>query len=121
MNRIYHPYDKWEDFKHGFYDNISGKNKQQLAVKVVELFENKENTERYMRMVVEQWPNSCEHNLSNLSMNRIAYLGQAACCIYAGVPCSVTMEVWSTVNQESRNEADRIAKEIIKEWEVKYA
>lgn len=121
MERIYHPYNLWEDYKAGFYDNISGRNKQEMIESVVSLFSDAQLTEAYMRKVITDWPFSCEHNLSNLSMNRIAYLGQAACCIYAGVPSTITMEAWSKVDQKDRNKADIIAEQIIKQWEEKYA
>lgn len=121
MERIYHPYNLWEDYKVGFYDNISGRNKQEMIESVVRLFSDAQLTEAYMRKVITDWPFSCEHNLSNLSMNRIAYLGQAACCIYAKVPSTITMEAWSKVDQKDRNKADIIAEQIIKQWEGKYA
>lgn len=121
MNRIYHHYEAWEDYPAGFYDNISGKNKQEMIKSVIELFSAPEKTEKLMREVVLKWPNSCEHNLTNPAMNRVAYLGQAACCINAGVPCTVTMEAWNLVPKEYRDIADSIAEKIIKEWEVKYA
>ena len=31
--QIYHPWDKWEDHKHGFYDNISGRDKKEMINK----------------------------------------------------------------------------------------
>lgn len=36
--------------------------------------------------VTTQWKKSCEHYLSNESMNRIAWLGQAALCFARGIP-----------------------------------
>jgi hypothetical protein len=121
MNRIYHHYEKWEDFKVGFYDNCSSKNKDFLISKVIELFTNPELTETYMRKVINEWVYSCEHNLSNPSMNRIAYIGQAACCIFSKIPSSVTMETWGKIDKVHRDKADEIADLILKEWEVKYA
>ena len=38
--RIYHPYWKWEDYKAGFYENISGEHKKEMLLKCVELFSN---------------------------------------------------------------------------------
>lgn len=117
MERIYHSYDKWEDFKNGFYDNISGKNKDELIKKVIELFSSYSLTKKYMTKVIEDWIYSCEHNLTNNSLNKIAYIGQAACCLYAGCPNTITMEAWSLVDEKKRNQADSIAKEVIKKWE----
>lgn len=121
MKRIYHPYWLWEDYKAGFYDNVSGKNKKELINYVIELFSNPNLTETYMRKVIDNWKYSCEHNLTNLSMNRIAYLGQSACCIYKSIPSTITMEAWNLVDKSNRDIADSIASNIIKEWEVNYA
>lgn len=120
MNQIFHPYYLWEDYKHGFYDNKGGKSKDELIDKVIELFSNSTKTKKYMQMVIDKWPYSCEHNLTNNSMNKIAWLGQAACCLYAKVPSTITMEAWSLVPLENRNAADKIAEEIITKWETNH-
>lgn len=117
LKQIFHPYYLWEDYKLGFYDNISGKNKQELINKVVELFSNQDLTEEFMQRVINEWIYSCEHNLTNYSMNRVAYLGQAACCIYAGVPSFITMNAWNLVDKKNRDIADFIANKKIKQWE----
>lgn len=119
MERIYHSYDKWEDFKHGFYDSVSGKNKELLIESVAELFSSPELTEEYMQRVLNEWVFSCEHNLTNTSLNRIAYLGQSACCLYAKVPSSVTIGAYSKLPKEIRDRSDKIARILIKRWEQK--
>lgn len=116
MTRVYHPYTMWEDFKAGFYDNISGKTKEEMKVKVIELFSSKELTEKYMQMVIDKWVYSCEHNLTNPSLNKIAYIGQSACCIFCGASSSITMEAWHLVSKENRAHADLIAQSIIDKW-----
>lgn len=88
---------------------------------VIEIFSDPEETRRLMQRVTLEWKYSCEHNLSNMSMNRIAYLGQAACCIEHKVPSTITMEAWNKVDKQFRDIADSIASELIKEWEVKNA
>lgn len=119
MERIYHRYELWEDYPAGFYDNVSGKNKKELINKVIELFSSESKTREYMNRVINEWPYSCEHNLTNPAMNQIAYLGQGACCIYAGVPSSITMEAWYMVDKKFRDQADKIAEEIINEYKTK--
>lgn len=116
MKRIYHPYWLWEDFRNGFYDNISGKKKKELSLKVIELFNDSKLTRENMMRVIDEWKYSCEHNLSNDSMNKIAYLGQGACCLYAGVPNSITMETWSLLSKERQKESDKIANEVLEIW-----
>lgn len=118
MNRIFHRYENWEDWPEGFYSS-AGKNKDELIEKVVEMFSSELLTREFMEKALEMWPNSMEHNLTNPSMNQIAYLGQAACCIYAKVPSTVTMNAWSKVPEQHRKKADQIAKELINNWKTK--
>ena len=117
MERIYHRYELWECFKAGFFRNVSGVEKKELQQKVIELFENSEQTEIYMNRVISEWVYSCEHNLTNISLNRVAWLGQSACCLYAKIPYSITMEMWRFVDEQKRNIACEIAERIIKKYE----
>jgi len=119
MKRIYHHYTKWEDYKAGFYGNISGKNKELLMQKVKEMFSSTDLTRENMLRVINEWKYSCEHNLTNPSLNRIAYIGQGACCLYAEIPSMITMNVWSSLDNMTRINADKIALITIKEWEQK--
>jgi hypothetical protein len=119
MKRIYHPYQRWEDYKSGFYGNCSGEIKKEYISKVLEMFNSEEITEQYMNMVIEKWPFSCEHNLSNESMNRIAYIGQAACCLYAKIPSTITMEAWSLLSEKVQERANKQAEKILNDWSYK--
>jgi hypothetical protein len=117
MDRIYHRYENWECYKNGFFDNISGIEKTNLEKKVVEMFESSELTELNMRQVVLKWINSCEHNLSNISLNRVAWLGQAACCLYSKIPYKITMNHWRFLSKERQKISCDIAEKIIIEYE----
>lgn len=114
--RIYHPYWLWEDYKAGFYENCSGEQKQKYFEKIIEMFNDEKLTIENMNVVVDTWVKSCEHNLTNPSMNQIAYIGQGACCIYCGAPSTVTMECWSKLTKEVQDRADKNAQDAIKRW-----
>ncbi len=115
--RIYHHYEMWEDYKFGFYNNCSGFEKETKTKSVINLFNCKTTTEKYMRRVINEWKYSCEHNLTNPSMNKIAYLGQSACCLYDNIPNTVTMIAWSLLTDEVRERSNKIAIKLLKEWE----
>ncbi len=115
INRIYHRYESWECYKNGFFDT-SNTNKPELIKSVVDLFSDADKTKEFMLRVVNDWPHSSEHNLTNASLNRIAWLGQSACCIYAKVPFKITMEAWGCVPVEHQNKADSIAEKIISDY-----
>lgn len=118
MERIYHRYENWECFQAGFFRNVSGDEKKRLEQKVIELFSCATKTEYFMRRIVAEWINSSEHNLTNLALNRVAWLGQSACCFYAKIPYSITMNNWRFVPDENKVIACNIAEKIIKEYEL---
>lgn len=119
MKRIYHPYWLWEDYKAGFYDNVSGEQKKEMIKNVLTMFNSKSLTRKFMMKVVKEWKYSCEHNLTNESLNKIAYIGQSACCLYARIPNTITMEAWSLLTDEVKKRSDKIALETISYWEEK--
>jgi hypothetical protein len=112
IKQIYHHYTKWEDYKCGFY----GK-REANTDKVFELFNDEYKTKKYMKKVITDWTISCEHNLSNYSMNRVAYIGQAACCMYSGVSSLTTMYAWKFLDREVQDRSDKIAVKNILLWE----
>lgn len=116
MKRIYHPYWMWEDYKAGFYNACSGQQKKEKIEKVLEMFNDPVKTKENMMFIINNWKYSCEHNLTNESLNKIAYIGQSACCVYAGVPYTVTMEAWSLLSDKVKHRSDEIAKKAIEQW-----
>ena len=115
-DRIYHQWSLWEDYPCGFYNNSSGKEKEEKLQKALDMFNNENLTIDNMLAVVNNWRYSCEHNLTNNSMNKIAYIGQAACAYYAEVPSTVTMEAWNLLSKEVQERSNRIAEEVLNIW-----
>ena len=114
--RIYHPYWKWEDYKAGFYNNLSGEEKKQLIQKGIEMFNSEKLTLEYMYKVINEWKYSSEHNFTNPSLNKIAYIGQGACCIYANIPSTITMEIWNLLDNKIQDRANKNANDVLNKW-----
>jgi hypothetical protein len=114
--RIYHPYWKWEDYKAGFYNNCSGEEKKILIQKGIEMFNSEKLTLEYMYKVINEWKYSCEHNFTNPSLNKIAYIGQGACCIYANIPSTITMEIWNLLDNKIQDRANKNANDVLNKW-----
>lgn len=115
-NRIYHPWDKWEDYHFNFYDNCTGQQKEFKLQSAVDMFNSVIDTERCMNHVVDNWTNSMEHNLTNNSMNKIAYIGQSACAFYDNIPATITMEAWSLLTDEVKERSNQLAQGAIDKW-----
>lgn len=114
MKRIYHRYEKWEDFRHGLYcDQISEAGIQ--AAKTV--LSNNEILDHAMWFVLNYWVNSAQINLSNKSRNRQAWLGQAACCWLVHASENETKSAWHQLTENERIQANAIADKYISEFE----
>lgn len=116
MNRIYHTWEKWECYRAGFYENQSALlEKHECETEYAKLLKDHKAFRKALREVLSEWPNSCEHYLSNESMNRIAWLGQAALCIAKQIPSTMRGGFHWLTNEE-KAAADAIALEYLNKW-----
>lgn len=117
LKRIYHTWDKWESFPAGFFDDKPPKGMSvEDCLKAYEVFLRDLSVfERGMREVFAEWPNDCEHNLTNDRMNRIAWLGQSACCKRLGIP-SKFKGGYNRLTPEEQKAADALALKLLNEW-----
>ena len=74
---------------------------------------------QYMLQAANNWEYSTEHFLSNTSINRKAYIGHSACCIYKGYPEYLVRQAWWELTEHQRTLADAEALKVIKQWEQK--
>ena len=74
----------------------------------------------WMHKVVECWTYACEHNLTDLSINRKAWIGHAACCMAIKCPEEVTRMAWHFLTHEQQFKANNKAREVIKRWERRH-
>jgi hypothetical protein len=120
MDRIWHHYKKWEEYKQGMWRNVSKEEEKEFLQRAVLFMSDSFVFGWYMKRVVEKWIISCEQNLSATGMNRQAWIGQAACCLAIGCPEYITRKAWWKLTQQQQDKANAKADEAIKIWEVKY-
>lgn len=114
--RIFHTYDKWECHKAGFYENKKeGLTDEQCEQKYVDLLTNIPLFESTLEKIINEWKYSCEHYLTNKSMNRIAWLGQAAVCYEYGVPSKYS-GAWFKLSKEQQDLANESALKYLNKW-----
>jgi ParB-like chromosome segregation protein Spo0J len=114
--RIFHTFDKWECHKAGFYASCIEGVKGNDCVKMYADFLRDEKEFRLaLSGVITNWKNSCEHYLTNKSMNRIAWLGQAAACYSKKLPATYCSG-FNLLTDEEKELANNIALEYLNEW-----
>ena len=120
MERIYHTWDKWECYPAGFYETKpprKGMTTDECKEAYADFLSNTERFSNALARVLTEWPNSCEHYLTNERMNRIAWLGQAAMCIETRVS-KFFCGGYFKLTEEQRLEADKTALVYLNKWLV---
>lgn len=115
-NRIFHTYEKWECYKAGFYATTKeGMTERECEQEYYKLLTDENLFRETLQKVITEWKFSCEHYLTNISMNRIAYLGQAALCYSKGIP-STYRGGFHLLNEDEQSKANSIALEYLNQW-----
>jgi len=119
ISQIFHHYKKWEDWKGGLYDSNCDRFDEKLNLSK-EVLEDENLFLEVAKDMVSSWIYSSEQNLSDRSMNRQAWIGQASCCFNHGAPDYVTIQAWWMLTDEQRSKANSVADKVISEWEQEY-
>lgn len=116
--RIYHTWEKWECYRHGFYDEKpQGMTQEEGEVKYRDFLSDLSQFEAALQVVTQTWPNSCEHYLTNDRMNRIAWLGQASVAQALRIP-SCCRGGFNMLTDERQRAADDLALAYLNRWLV---
>ena len=99
---------------------VNSRSRKEYLKRAASLMKNTNRFYEAMKRVTDEWIISCEKNLTNNNLNRIAWLGQAACCIASGCPQEITRNIWCTLTEEEQNLANKVAARAILEWESKF-
>ncbi len=114
--RIFHTFDKWEAVAAGFFlPGLKNRYKDECEQEYGAFLADPVQFEAGIQKVFKEWPNSCEHNLTNSSMNRIAWLGQAAACAGIGLPATYRAG-FSALPKEKQDAANELALTYLNKW-----
>lgn len=95
----------------------SVKDRAKFLQKAIEFTGDAELYGSYMSRVADEWPYSCEHNLTDASQNRRAWIGHAACALSFGCPEDIVRQAWGYLSEEQQIAANAKADEAIRRWE----
>jgi len=114
--RIYHNYKKWEEYQYGMWRAVYGEEKEALLKAAIEFTGNAQRYGHYMMIVAKTWKYSCEHNLTDTSINQQAWIGHAACALAINCPEDITRAAWWFLSEQQQDEANAMADKAIKYW-----
>jgi len=115
--RIFHTYDKWECYKNGFFGTTApeGMTTSQCEEAYAAFLSDDNKFKTALDGVITEWKHSCEHNLTNKSMNRIAWLGQAAMTFATGISSKFCGGFYK-LSEEQQGIANHTAFEYLNKW-----
>lgn len=115
-DRVFHTFETWECYKAGFYNTVvEGMSNVECEMEYKKLMVDKEAFAGALNRVITEWKHSCEHYLTNVAMNRIAWLGQAAVCITSGVSAEFRAG-FNRLSEKQKDAANKIALEYLNKW-----
>lgn len=116
-SRIFHTHDKWECATAGFYESKPPNGWTADACKSAyrDFLSDIGRFEAALDGVITDWKHSCEHYLTNVAMNRIAWLDQAAACYDMGIPAEFRGG-FSYLTPAQQSAADSAALKALNKW-----
>jgi len=114
MKRVYIPYWDWEDWNHGMWRKVQ--DEKLWLEKAIEFMGDHIMYGAAMIDVVIAWPNTMLNNLTNPSMNKLAFIGHCACCYEFGCPEYVVRMAWKELTNEQRELANDQARTVLNIW-----
>ena len=119
MEQIYHNYNLWEDYKSGMWRKLKKQEEKEYLQKAVDFTGDADLYGHWMIQVVKNWKYSCEHNLTDVSQNRRAWIGHAACQLAINCPEYITRQAWGFLSKDQQDKANAVADKAILLWESK--
>jgi hypothetical protein len=95
---------------------VGGEKKKANSEAAANLMRNSIEFEAAMLRAIEEWPNSCQHNLSAEDTNRLAWLGHAGCLLATGSPEENTRCGWHLLTTKEQDLANAAAQNVLDKW-----
>lgn len=121
MTKIWHHFEKWEDYQNGMWRVVSGNERRRYLSRAVEFTGDAKLYGSYMKRVVKEWKTACEHHLTDVGSNRKAWVGHAAACMAINCPEDITRQAWGYLSKKQQDDANAEAENAIREWESAHA
>jgi hypothetical protein len=117
-DEIWYPFYQLEEADSAMWKNVNHRiTWLQLAVTFTG---NAELYGEWMLRVTEQWPRSCQHNLTKGGDKR-PWIGHAAVALAINCPEDIVRAAWGALSKEQQDAANKKAEEAIEVWRANHA
>jgi len=117
MIRMYVPYWEWEDWLNGMWRRLPKSQEDAWIERAVKFTGDHIAYGSAMKKVIKAWPRTMLNSITNVSINRRAFLGHCACAFEFNCPEYITRMAWKRLTDIQRYLADKVAQETINEYE----
>ena len=118
MKRVYVPFSEWEEVKFNMWGSVIDRDSSVLMA--VKFTGDHEEYGKYMLRVIREWPRSCLNALTDMNLNRKAWIGHAACALAHNLPENIVRLAWGKLTYEQQSLANNQARNAIELWEFDY-
>lgn len=118
IKQRFHHFSKWEDFRSGLYDSTCERYEEKVQLSI-DLLSNQKHFYEVATEMVNTWNYSSEQMLTDASVNKKAWIGQASCCFNHNSPDYATKDAWWKIPEKIRDEANTTATIVMMEWKSK--
>lgn len=115
---VWHHFKDWEEVPRNMWGSVSHRS---TWLTIAATFTgNPDLYGEWMMRVVDEWPKSCQHNLTKPGDKR-AWIGHAAVAMAIGCPEDIVREAWGLLTEDQRARANTKAQAAIDAWKEHYA
>jgi hypothetical protein len=114
IDRVAHPYTKWEDYLAGMYAPPADPVGDRDAA--FELLTDPEEFARVIPLMFADWPHATENWLTRPGAKSWPWIGAAACMWRDKVPEAATRAAWWLLGRDQQEAANRTAEECRRHW-----
>lgn len=120
LHREYKPYWEWEDWLNGMWRRLDKSEEKAMLELAINFTGDHMRYGAAMQEVIFEWPNTMLHNLTNVSINRKAFVGHCACQYKMNLPEYIVRMAWKELSDKQRYLANCQAELAINKWESYY-
>lgn len=113
LERVFYHYEDLEEYQQGMWKIARGEQLKEHVANAADLMRDPVAFRAAMERALTEWPKSCDANLTAESINRIAWLGHAGCCIATGSPEGATRCAWHTLDRPEQDAANEAAAQVL--------
>lgn len=117
IKRLWEPWELWEDYKHNFYGGVVEDWQRDNTMQMyADMLRDLSRFEAALQVITREWVHSNRHNLTNVGLNRVAYLGQCACALLYKAPHKECRGGYQLLSEEEKSAADAMAQKYLDKW-----